>query len=567
MLTDMYNIVEDNVLKNKVPFQSPDADGDPVIHQLLTNAEANIDKYLRWRRKNPGIWLVNAVTGDSVPFSSVGPMSRRAANVLTDLGFQRGDILHFACYSSLDFFWPLLGAWLCGGSTSIGNPAVSTEVIKIQLEDTKAKILVCSKEYVDKFASVIENGQYDTRLLVLNSNPEDILPAGTLSFKLLMENAPDTFCCEDTPPYKFEDSTLIFWTRDSSGHPMGVVRTLEFPEKYWPEKYVVLISSFSTDVGICISLHKGLCKGQKIVFIPEGKFDGKSCLDYIVKYQATNLYLTTEHSIKLSQEVPVTESDENRFELYFMSPLGNALNNAIAKKLLRLLHCKEQVISFEFYDKKEFGIVADKLSMCKLGNEYVFPSKYKMSICNNVYVLGDLSRGSQVYIADIKTGEKLGPGEIGRIMAKTKYMMLKYLNRPSQTELFLDEDGFANTGDIGYYNTDGLLFLCGSDEDVMLVDGCWFGPVAIEYVLENVKEIGEAQVWGERDSSTGNDIVHARVSFCKWAEPWTKEKIREYANSRLPPSQHITGNIFVMDNLPHTLEGEKVRRDRSEDLL
>jgi len=552
MLTDMYNIVEDNVLKNKVPFQSPDADGDPVIHQLLTNAEANIDKYLRWRRKNPGIWLVNAVTGDSVPFSSVGPMSRRAANVLTDLGFQRGDILHFACYSSLDFFWPLLGAWLCGGSTSIGNPAVSTEVIKIQLEDTKAKILVCSKEYVDKFASVIENGQYDTRLLVLNSNPEDILPAGTLSFKLLMENAPDTFCCEDTPPYNSEDSTLIFWTRDSSGHPIGVVRTLEFQQDYiWHGLYAVLISSFSTDLGFYTSLYNGLREGQKIVFIPEGKFDGKSCLDYILKYQPTMLCLTTEQVIKLSQEAPAAEIDEDRFELCYISPLAGAFNNAIANKLFLVLG-KEEITDLHVYEKKEFGIVAHK---------------QKFSRINNVCALGLLSQGRQAYIADIKTGEKLGPGEIGRIMVKTKNMMLKYLNRPSQTKSFLDKDGFGNTGDIGYYDTDGLLLLCGSDEDVILVDGCRFGPVAIEYVLENVKEIGEAQVWGERDSSTGNDIVHARVSFCKWAEPWTKEKIREYANSRLPPSQHITGNIFVMDNLPHTLEGEKVRRDRSEDLL
>jgi len=170
--------------------------------------------------------------------------------------------------------------------------------------------------------------------------------------------------------------------------------------------------------------------------------------------------------------------------------------------------------------------------------------------------------GIQVYIADTKTGEKLGPGEIGRIMVKTEKMMLKYLNRPSQTKSFFDKDGFGNTGDLGYYDQDGLLFFSGLGEDVMLVDGCRFGPEVIEDVLEAVEDVGEAQVWGERNSSTGNDIIHARISFCKWAEPWTKEKLREYANSLLPPSQHITGNIFVMDNLPHTLEGEKIRRER-----
>jgi len=538
------NELRDNILSSGQELKDPSANIKIIVHDLLEQAEAVVRS-----KGNRAAWLVDAVSGDSVLYSSVGDMSRKAAYALDKLGFERGDILHIACSSSLDFFWPVLGAWLCGGSTSIGNPAESIPVIRTQLEDTKARMVVCSKDYADKFAGVIKDCKFKTCLLVLNSEPEDKLPAGAVSFKFLLKRVPailPIFCNPD-------DSTLIFWTSDSSGHPMGVVRSLEFPGMDDPSAHQTMLMSpsFFIDNGFYFCLYHGLRDRHVVVFIPEGKFDGKSCLKYVKKYQANFLYLATEHFIKLSQELPINPSKYKYKCLEGISSVGKDVNNAAVRKLSLVFDGEVPIL--RFYGKTELLEVAIMMGI--------------NSESKSEHVLGYLWPGSQAYIADTKTGKKLGPGEIGIIMVKTKYMMLNYLNRPNQTKLFFDKDGFGNTGDLGYYDSNRNLFLCGSVEDVMRVDHCQFGPEVIENVLEAIEDIGEAQVWGERIASTGNDIVHARISFCKWAEPWTKEKIREFANSRLPPSQHITGNIFVMDNLPHTLEGEKVRRERPNPFL
>jgi len=344
------NQVFDKILKSAIEFDEPPAVHGPIVHHLLEQAEADV------KRTGHRAWLVDAVTGNSVLRSSVGPMSRRAANVLSDLGFKQGDLLHIACSSSLDFFWPVLGAWLCGGSTSIGNPAVSVPVIRTQLEDTKAKIVVCSKDYADKFAGVIKNGEFNTCLLVLNSEPEDKLPAGAFSFKLLLEKVPDTFCRKDVPPCNPEDSMLIFWTSDSTGCPMGIVRTQEFSDfsdGISTHKTILTSTAFSTYSGFCVGLYTGLRDGAHISFIPEGKFDGKFCLEYLKRSQVRELYLTTEHFIKLGQEVPVTEPEVNSYKcLRRIFSVGKAVNNAVAGKLSRVVGDKVEL--FKLYRNTEF---------------------------------------------------------------------------------------------------------------------------------------------------------------------------------------------------------------------
>ena len=57
-----------------------------------------------------------------------------------------------------------------------------------------------------------------------------------------------------------------------------------------------------------------------------------------------------------------------------------------------------------------------------------------------------------------ETRDVRGPNEIGEICVKNPYTMLGYLNRPKHTKEFFDSDGFARTGDLGYYDDEGDIF-------------------------------------------------------------------------------------------------------------
>ena len=91
-----------------------------------------------------------------------------------------------------------------------------------------------------------------------------------------------------------------------------------------------------------------------------------------------------------------------------------------------------------------------------------------------------------MYIRDRQTGARLGPGQHGEIMAKTHTMMKGYLNRsltrrlqasltnsvhprPEATREFLDSEGFAHMGDIGYYSELGELHYVARAKDMLKV--------------------------------------------------------------------------------------------------
>ena len=73
-------------------------------------------------------------------------------------------------------------------------------------------------------------------------------------------------------------------------------------------------------------------------------------------------------------------------------------------------------------------------------------------------LLGDIMPGRSLYIQDTETGEKLGPGKLGKIMVKTDSMMKEFFKKPEVTKEFRDADGYGFTGDIGYYTEKGDIY-------------------------------------------------------------------------------------------------------------
>ena len=125
-----------------------------------------------------------------------------------------GDILHTAYNTRLDFYWPVFGAWLCGAGVSVSDPNLSTEVVRAQLEDTRASIVVISHSALDTFiaaASLLK--QQVKNILVIDVEPWVELPPGCSSFKSLYND--EGLSCpklSSLPEYDPEEVGIIHWT-------------------------------------------------------------------------------------------------------------------------------------------------------------------------------------------------------------------------------------------------------------------------------------------------------------------------------------------------------------------
>lgn len=107
------------------------------------------------------------------------------------------------------------------------------------------------------------------------------------------------------------------------------------------------------------------------------------------------------------------------------------------------------------------------------------------------------SVGRAIVQADIKVKDPNENGE-GEILIKSPTLMLGYYEMPEETAKVIDKDGYFNSGDIGYIDENGFIYLTGRSKNVIVTqNGKNVYPEEIELLLEKVDEIKEVFVYGK----------------------------------------------------------------------
>ena len=128
-----------------------------------------------------------------------------------------------------------------------------------------------------------------------------------------------------------------------------------------------------------------------------------------------------------------------------------------------------------------------------------------------VPVQGEYKEGSvgmpapdvEVLIVDLDTGEKtLPPGDIGEILICGKQLMKGYWQHPEETADAI-RDGWLFTGDIGYLDDDGYLFIVDRKKDVIKPSGFQVWPREVEEVIATHPAVAEVGVAGVPDAYQG----------------------------------------------------------------
>src|SRR5260370_13315621 len=107
--------------------------------------------------------------------------------------------------------------------------------------------------------------------------------------------------------------------------------------------------------------------------------------------------------------------------------------------------------------------------------------------------------GNEVQVVDLDTGLRvLPPGERGELRVRGPHMMTGYRNRPEETARTI-RDGFIYTGDIGYLDEDGILFITDRKKDVVFVKGFNVFPREVEEGIHTCPNVDMAGgLWGPR---------------------------------------------------------------------
>jgi long-chain acyl-CoA synthetase len=163
----------------------------------------------------------------------------------------------------------------------------------------------------------------------------------------------------------------------------------------------------------------------------------------------------------------------------------------------------------------------------------------------------------EVRIADAETGQgSLPAGEVGEILIRAPQLMLGYWQRPTETKNTI-RNGWLYTGDLGYLDEEGYLFIEDRKKDVIKPSGFQVWPRQVEEVIASHPAVNEVGVGGVPDDYQG-EAVKAWIVL-KPGQRATADEIQAFCRKKLA-SYKVPRQIEFTESLPKTIVGKVLRR-------
>ncbi len=150
-------------------------------------------------------------------------------------------------------------------------------------------------------------------------------------------------------------------------------------------------------------------------------------------------------------------------------------------------------------------------------------------------------------IIDIHCGETLGVGEVGEVCIRGYNVMQGYYKQPELTEKTIDKEGFLHTGDMGYLDEDGRLYLTGRLKELIIRGGENIAPLEVEQVIAEDDRVDMVKVIGIPDAHYGEEVC-ACVQ-CVRGLTIMEEEIRQRVRSKLA-AYKVPRYVKFLDKMP-----------------
>ncbi len=162
----------------------------------------------------------------------------------------------------------------------------------------------------------------------------------------------------------------------------------------------------------------------------------------------------------------------------------------------------------------------------------------------------------EIKIIDVQ-GRELPPGEVGEICGQGPLMMTGYYKRPDLTAQAII-DGWLHSGDMGYVDADGFLYLVDRKKDMIISGGINVFPRDIEEIIVQHPAVREAAVFGVPSEKWGETPLAAVI--LKSPGLVSAEELCEWINARVEAGYQKVSQVVIMDDFPRSAAGKTLKR-------
>jgi len=492
------------------------------------------------RKKRPALLL----NDDKITYGDILEAADKLAAYLSANGVKKGDKVALFLRNSAEFIYTIFAVSKLGAILVPINTFLKSEELSYILEDSGSSVLIASAIH-DK----VVNSSKASELcdFILWEGEEAVVGKKHLHFtEALQEEA-----SVESQSGTLEDTAVIVYTSGTTGKPKGAMlsnknilsnadsgrRTINVKPKDRGIVFLPMFHSFTFSIGVMLPMYVG----ASIVII-------QSIQPF------SNIFKQT-----------LTK----RVTLFFGIP---DVYNALAKaKLPWYFMWFNKIRAFisgaAALQPKTLDAMAKKFKGATLLEGYGL-SEASPAVCMNTFKkqkagsVGTALYGYEMKIVDDEMSE-VHRGTIGDIIVKGDNVMQGYLDRPTATDETI-VNGWLLTGDMGYMDDEGFLFIVDRRKDLIISKGINIYPREIEETIDAYAGVCASAVIGIIDEKSGEvPIVYIELSedVDTLDEQGLKKYMREHlANYKIPKQIHI------IKELPKNATGKVLKRVLKENL-
>ncbi|MEU0034699.1 4-coumarate--CoA ligase family protein [Streptomyces sp. NPDC006333] len=484
--------------------------------------------------------LVDGVDGTTLTYGQLDGFHRRLAAAFADAGLCKGDVLALHSPNTIAFPTVFYGATRAGASVTTVHPLATAEEFAKQLRDSATRWIVTVSPLLETARRAAQLAGGVREIFVCDS-----APGHRSLIDLLGSTAPEPLI--DIDPVA--DVAALPYSSGTTGVPKGVMLThrsiatnlaqLARSVPMDEGERILAVLPFFHIYGLTALMNAPLRQGATVVVLP--RFDLDTFLTAIERHRITGLFVAPPIVLALAKHPAV--------EGYDLSSLKYVISSAAP------------------LDAQLAAACAERLGLPPIGQGY---GMTELSPCTHLVPLdandappgtvGRLIAGTEMRIVSLDdSDQELGVGEAGEIVIRGPQVMKGYLGRPDATAEMIEPDGWLHTGDVGYVDADGWLFVVDRVKELIKYKGFQVAPAELEALLLTHPGIADAAVVGVYNEDN-NEVPHAHVVRQRSATELSAGEVMMYVAERVAPYKRVRGVTFV-EEVPRAASGKILRRE------
>lgn len=473
----------------------------------------------------------------------------RVGQSLAREGLSAGDRIAFLDRNGTAYFDFLFGGSLIGAVNVAVNWRLAPSEMAAIIDDSCAPVLVIHADYLDCLADMSVGLSHVRRIVVIGETKDSrCSDSRSVPFEEWIEGSEP----EDPGHVGTDDEvSMQLYTSGTTGLPKGVMLTNgNLSTAIAAANRTFNISDDTVSLVAMPLFHIGgsgwalsaMSRGGRSIILRD--VDPDLLLRLIAAEQITEMFLVPAVLMVLLATPSLNTTDLSSVRLIFYG--ASPISEDVLVKCMAAFGCGFCQV---------YGMTETTGAITSLPFEDHDPDGPRRGLLRSA---GKPLPGIEIKIIDPDTGQEAGTGAVGEVQTRSPYNMAGYWAKPDETAATIDDAGWLRTGDAGYFDAEGYLYLHDRIKDMIVSGGENIYPAEVENVLLSHPAVVDAGVIGVPDDRWG-ETVKAIVVFAPSSHASEAELI-EHCRANLAHYKCPT-SVETSDALPRNPSGKILKRE------